>query len=66
MSGYILPLKTIPRNCALCPLSSFKKFYGDIICTVSDYRVNKTFAKRPDWCPIKEIPQNLEWLIYEE
>ena len=57
MSKAILALE-MPNKCAECPLScDIMGDYNKNLCRCyEEYMVNPNSEKRPDWCPLKELP----------
>lgn len=48
-----------PKACDECPLSlEIEKEVGTIICRGCEkYSVNSNSTEKPDWCPLKEVPE---------
>ncbi len=58
MSKAILILDEMPENCLYCKLS-----YDNCYCRMTG--VNRSifdyYEKRPDWCPLRPIPQKVKF-----
>ena len=65
MSRAILVLEEMPSKCHLCPMSRFVSEISDdnnsIYCFFNryigaKYKTTEWDADRPQWCPLKEMP----------
>ena len=64
MAKGIIVLTEIPNNCFCCRLKkrpAGMSFPEDMICgitgqSVYQYKPHNINGKKPDWCPIKEMP----------
>lgn len=58
MSRSILVIDT-PANCNECPLSLDTEKYNANLCRgFEKHTVNMKSSEKPDWCPLKEVPEN--------
>ena len=72
MAKGIIVLTEIPNNCFCCRLKkrpAGMSFPEDMICgitgqSVYQYKPHNINGKKPDWCPIKQMPEKIEVLKY--
>ena len=57
----ILMMNELPEECWVCPCYRDKEF-KEGLCLV-DYKDIKDREKRPEWCPLIEINDNIARLI---
>ena len=65
MTKGIIVLEEIPNNCFHCRLKKRPvgmSFPEDMVCGVAEqsvcqYKPHNINGKKPDWCPIKEMPE---------
>lgn len=56
----------IPERCADCPLrSSEKTSYVCCYLTLKNISSTDYYDKKPDWCPLRELPEKKERRIGE-
>lgn len=63
MSKAILVMD-MPENCADCPLRNSLNI-DHVIChtTLKSISDSDYYAKRPDWCPLRELPERKEQIL---
>lgn len=59
--GKAIYVMDTPKSCTECPLSLETEVVNTIICRGCEkYSINPRCTEKPDWCPLKEVPQKCE------
>ena len=68
MSKGIIIINNIPENCFKCKMK--RRHYGiafpeDRVCAITgesvyQYKPNNVNGTKPDWCPIKPVPEKMQ------
>ena len=62
MAKWIIVLDEIPKRCSECPCCQYEGQY-DRSCGENGEDIDVDwYSQKPDWCPIKKIPERLEEL----
>ena len=57
----------MPLNCNECPLSLDTETYNANLCRAMErHTVNMKSSQKPDWCPLREMPQEREVVFDDE
>lgn len=61
----------MPSCCAECPLMLWdaeSEYYGaccptlkEVNCVADSYKENENKGTKPNWCPLKPIPEQMSW-----
>ena len=60
MNKAILILDKMPKNCIGCPVRQYAMEYEDVAyvyCGKVDKVICDGITSRPNWCPLKEMPE---------
>lgn len=60
-------IMNMPEKCADCPLrDSVKKGYVICFSTLESLSETDYYDKKPDWCPLRELPEKKETVHSQE
>ena len=63
--GKAIYVMDTPKACDECPLSLETETINTIICRGCEkYSINPKCTERPDWCPLKELPEKWDFQNY--
>ena len=60
MSKAILVLNNMPDKCKDCPLHEMSGSFDKHLCVPMQKSHDKFAKKKPDWCPLKDLPNHKE------
>lgn len=53
----------MPQGCMVCPICHESEMSGEYMCdgrNIEEYLMG-FYGSKPDWCPLKPIPQKMEY-----
>ncbi len=60
MSKAILVIGNMPEKCVDCPLHEMSGNFDKFLCPPTQKSHDKFAKKKPDWCPLQELPNYKE------